>query len=352
MSENVSGGHAWNRAIPDLGSALDSGNETGQAAQAPWSERRSDILNRLLSLSGGVPDLEPVTCIAHSSTKTADGIIVNKISYSTFQNDRVSAYLLLPPDAERGSKLPAVLALHPTSTAAKDEVAGFDGKPDNAYGIELARRGFIVLAPDTLTAGERVFEGWKPYQSAPFEERYPDWSMIGKMMYDHRQGVELLCGLESVDQGRIAAIGHSLGGYNAFLLAAIEERVKAIVVSCGFSTFAGDEKPERWGERKQWFTHFPKLNDYLQQGRFPFEFNEILALTFPRAAFVWYTQNDAIFPHWEPIGQAIKTVRDFYAQLGQEDRFAAYMGVGEHEFPPPARELAYRWLERQLAARA
>ncbi|TMV51489.1 dipeptidyl aminopeptidase [Paenibacillus mesophilus] len=342
--------YALSGSIPDLLPHFSIETDSGHTTSALWDERRGDIASRLLSLCGGIPEPEPVSFTTLGSTTVRDGIELRKIRYSTYDNDHVSAYLLLPPNTGSAGRLPAVVAMHQTFAAAKDEVAGIAGDPELAYGIELAARGYVVLAPDVLTAGERVYAGAHPFQTAPFEERYPEWSMIGKMLYDHRQGVELLCGLDFVDGGKIAAIGHSLGGYNAFLLSAFDERIKAAVVSCGFSTFAGDARPERWGKRKEWFTHFPKLNEFLRRGRIPFEFNEILALTFPRSVFVWYTQNDTIFPHWEPIGKGVKTVGDFYADMGKGSRFAAYMGGGKHEFPRPVREVAYRWMDDQLKA--
>lgn len=338
--------YALTNQLPELVELTENANT--QYVRQIWEAKRSDILRRLLQLCGGIPEPVPVRWEFTGGATLKGNIEIRRLTYGSYDDDQVSANLLIPANYTDDQPLPAVLALHQTSVPAKEEVCGLGGDPELAYGLELAERGFIVLAPDTLTTGERVLPGAKPFQTALFEERYPAWSMIGKMIYDHRQAVELLCSLDFVDHARISAIGHSLGGYNAFLLSAIDERVKAIVVSCGLSTFAGDPDPWRWGLRKSWFTHFPQLNDYLQHGQIPFEFHEIFALTFPRPAFLWYTQNDAIFPHWEQIGQAAKRINDLYAHAGAGHRFAAYMGHGRHEFPQPVREMAYRWLETQL----
>lgn len=330
-------GNEMPELLTEAGDSSDIGRE--------WAVKRADILDRLMRISGGLPERGPVAYEVISETTAGNRIKLSRIVYRSSFGDQVPANLLIPAAAEHG-KCPAVIALHQTVPEGKEEVSGIAGDKELAYGLELAERGFVVLAPDVLSAGERVYPGKQPFQTAPFQDAFPEWSMIGKMMTDHLHGVDLLCSLDIVDGSRIGAIGHSLGGYNSFFLSAVDERVRAIVVSCGLSTFAGDPLPSRWELRKEWFTHFPALD--LSQGKIPFEFNEIVALTFPRPAFIWYTQNDAIFPHWEAIGRAVKSVADLYGAAGQGDRFTGLMGGGKHEFPRMIRGLAYGWLEQQL----
>lgn len=172
--------------------------------------------------------------------------------------------------------------------------------------------------------------------------------MIGKMATDHKYGVSLLSQLDFVDADRIAAIGHSLGGYNAYFLSAFDRRIKAVVSSCGFCTFAGDPRPYRWAVRNGSFTHMPQITDYLIRSAIPFEFNEIIALSCPRPFFNWSTQNDEIFPHWAPIGKALDSVYRLYRELNAGDRFTSLLGTGEHSFPRAIRRMAYDWLEQHV----
>lgn len=356
--------------IPDL-SDMFFGNEAEADKRHLWNRRYDDILRRTAAVVGDVHDApggasvmpegasfmpgdEPVNMEVLSERTLASGVLLRRIVYVGYEGDPVPAYMLVPTSAAPGKtvasgKRPAVLALHQTVGCGKDEVAGLDGDPELAYGKELAERGFVVLAPDVLSAGERVYPGWKPYQTAPFYERYPAWSMIGKMATDHRYGVTLLRQLDIVDAERIAAIGHSLGGYNAIFLAAFDRRVRAVVSSCGFCTFAGDARPYRWAVRQQSFTHMPQLTDYLMRSAIPFEFNEIMALACPRPLFNWSAQHDDIFPHWEPIGRALDTVYRLYRDMGASDRFTSLLGSGPHSFPRAIRHMAYAWLEQQLS---
>lgn len=135
------------------------------------------------------------------------------IRYDSVGGDEVTAHLLLPNAyrlrKEGDALLPAVIALHPTHEGGKEDIATPRGRANRQYGLELAQRGYVVLAPDTITAGERI--DTKPYQTAAFYERNSGWTAVGKMLVDHMCGVDLLAGLEGVDEERIGAIGHSLG---------------------------------------------------------------------------------------------------------------------------------------------
>ncbi|MCZ8510880.1 dienelactone hydrolase family protein [Paenibacillus filicis] len=314
-----------------------------------WTVIRREILTKLCLTLGNFPPSVPASFEVLGEDLIEGRIVQKKICYASNDGDKVPAYLLYAQDAVQGSAtIPSVLALHQTVTQGKDEVVGISGNSDLMYGLELARRGYAVLAPDVLSAGERIFGGKKPYQTAPFEDRYPEWSMIGKMIYDHQQGLDTLSLFDFVDMNRIGVIGHSLGGTNAFFLAAFDNRIKAVVSSCGFGSFAGDPTPERWGLRREWFTYIPKLNEFLSKGEAPFEFNEVAAAIAPRAYFNWSTQNDKFFPHWEAIGKSMLTIKRVYDGLEVPQKFSSLIGEGEHSFPAPIRKMAYQWLDRQL----
>lgn len=314
-----------------------------------WQARRHRILSKVEEVLGEFPPPVPVNYHVIREDRLEGNVIRQKIRYASNDGDTGSAYLLFPAGAEvEAAKYPAVAALHQTVAEGKDEVVGISGNSRLKYGLELALRGYVVLAPDVLSAGERIFAGKKPYQTITFENRCPGWSMMGKMIYDHKQGIDFLATLRFVDIDKVGAVGHSLGGHNAFILAAFDERVKAAVSSCGFSPFAGDPTPERWGIRKEWFTYIPAVGSFLQKGEIPFDFNEIAAVIAPRAFFNWSTQSDRIFPHWESIGKAMLTIKEVFDALGVPENFTSLIGAGPHEFPDPIREMAYQWLDKQL----
>lgn len=310
-----------------------------------WEAKRQTIRQQWLDFIGGLPPPVPLKYEVLSETEEERHIRLH-LRYDTLDGDTVTAFLLAPKQQAAG-KLPAIMALHPTANEGKADTATPQGRPNRRYGADLADRGYVVLAPDTITAGERVYEGSSPYQTAPFYERYPAWTAVAKMLADHRQGVDLLVSLDYVDADRIGAIGHSLGGYNAIFLAGIDERIRAVVSSCGFATFTGDPNPNRWG-RRDWFTHIPAITDELERGSVPFEWHEIAALAAPTPLFNWSGQADAIFPHWEPIAEAMRDLHSLYAWLGVPERMFSFDGTSAHDFPAPVQAAAYHFLDTWL----
>src|SRR5690606_23560268 len=111
---------------------------------------------------GEVPEPTEPDMQILSETEEADHIRLH-ITYASGYGDRVPAFLLVPKGAagEKGDRRhPAVLALHPTHPSGKADIASPQARPNRAYGNELVSRGFVVLAPDTITAGERIYEGY------------------------------------------------------------------------------------------------------------------------------------------------------------------------------------------------
>jgi hypothetical protein len=236
------------------------------------------------------------------------------------------------------------MALHPANVKGKDDVANEDGRPNSQYGIELVKRGYVVLAPDTIQFGERV-----SLDSVAFYKQHPNWSTVGKMLTDHRYGLDLLSSLHFVDVERIGAIGQSLGGYNSYFLAGIDRRIRAVVCSCGFCPFAGDPRPQRWGPDAL-LAHLPRIANDLEKGIVPFDFHEIAALSAPTPAFFYNGQTDSVFPHWKHIAEALGELKRLYELLepGKEDQLFYAVGSGGHVFHREMRELAYRFLDRHL----
>lgn len=263
----------------------------------------------------------------------------------------VPAQVLVPTSVlasdPHSTRAPAVVACHPTHPEGKASVTTEAGERRRPYGLELARRGYVVVAPDCLTAGERIYAGHQAYRTAPFYREHPDRTIVARTIADHQSALNALCALPFVDAERIGAIGHSLGGYNAYFLAGLDQRVRAVVSSCGFAPFRHDPRPGRWGQR-DWYTHLPAVTEELDRGMAPFEFAQIAALMAPRPFFNYFGQTDAIFPHWQAIGEALQSIRQLYDALGHEGRFEMLMGGGPHDFPAPIRELSYQFLDHWL----
>ncbi|GGF98163.1 alpha/beta hydrolase family protein [Paenibacillus aceti] len=312
-----------------------------------WAKKRENIAQTWQRWIGWMPESVPTDYTIYSEQPQSDHIRIH-LSYKTGFGDHVYAYLLIP-GKERNPRdpYPAMLALHPTDAKGKADVATEEGRENRRYALELVSRGYVVLAPDTITAGERIYEGAEAFQTAPFYREFPHSTVIGKMIHDHQQGIELLLTLPYVDPARIGAIGHSLGAYNAYFLAAVDPRIRAVISSCGLCPFTDDPTPERWGQR-DWFSHMPKLTEAILADEVPFEFHEIMALMAPRPLFNWFTQNDPIFPNWQAAALASSNLDALYRWLGHDSSYISLLGNGGHDFPPGIREESYEFVDRWL----
>ena len=251
-----------------------------------------------------------------------------KIRFESEPGCWVPAHLFLP---RHRLPAPAMLCLHQTSRFGKDEPAGLGGLSNLHYARELAERGFVTLAPDYCRFGE--------YKIDPYAMGYASATMKG--IWDHSRAVDLLGSMPEVRRGRIGAIGHSLGGHNSLFAAAFDQRIRAVVTSCGFTSFA-----KYYGGNLKGWSHegyMPRIATQFgaSAARMPFEFADVLRLIQPRRIFVYAPLEDANF---EPSGVR-DAIRDSGAKPG---RIVLRQPHGTHDFPLQFREDAYRHLQRWL----
>ena len=135
----------------------------------------------------------PVPLDVQTLNETRLGPIVRrKIAYHTDSpTRRVAAYLFLP--AKPDGKVPAILCLHQTTKIGKDEPAGLGPNVDLQYALQLARRGYVTLAPDYPSFGEYA-ETFDP------KEGYASGTM--RAIYDNIRAIDLL---QSLPRGRCRA---------------------------------------------------------------------------------------------------------------------------------------------------
>ena len=194
---------------------------------------------------------------------------------------------LLIPDRLPGpaSKAPAVLCLHQTIAIGKDEPVGLGQNRELAYARELVERGYIALAPDYPNFGE--------YKVNVYDLGYASATM--KAIWNNLRAVDVLCSLDDVDSARIGVIGHSLGGHNAIFTALFDDRIKAVVSSCGFNAFPFYYKGNIAGWSHQGY--MPRLSTLygLDLKKVPFDFPELIASLAPRGFFTSSPLHDANF---------------------------------------------------------
>lgn len=316
----------------------DSAGETRPVANwSSWLARRAEIRRDMESVMGPLPGPEKRCPLDPQILETVDcgEYLRHFLTYQAEPGGRVPAYMLVPKQVLDGKRqVPAILALHQTHPAGQKVVVGLGSSPNDEYGVELAKRGFVVLAP--------------PY---PLLAEYaPDLKRLGyvsgtmKAIWDNIRGIDLLESQPFVIPGKIGAIGHSLGGHNSLYTAAFEDRVKVVVSSCGFDSFLDYMD----GNIKGWTSvrYMPRLLDFKLE-EIPFDFHEVLSVIAPRPIYVNAPIGDSNF-RWrsvDRVGNAAGSVYEFLGATG--DLAIEHPDVG-HSFPPAQRESAYAVIEKAL----
>lgn len=158
------------------------------------------------------------------------------INYIGSENDIIPAFLLIP---KGNGPFPAVLIHHQHNRErhfGKSEVCGLHGDPMQAFGAELVKKGFVVLAPDSICFEDRRKnkKGITPDEEGDFLQHYNEMcyrilkgnSLMKKVIEDADIGFNLLTNHKMVDKSRIGVLGHSYGGNTVLFQAAVNEEIK------------------------------------------------------------------------------------------------------------------------------
>jgi dienelactone hydrolase len=321
--------------------------------------KRDSLRTRLVDWYGAIPDRGDLDVHEEWRREFFTHTEI-KLSYQGEPNERIPAYLLLPR-TKTPPPWPAVYAAHQCHCycdIGKEQVVGkFPDAPDQAYGYELVKEGFVVLAPDANKIGER----YDPQRREPWERAQGDWidhprlghtwgqaicccgpgGALGpvhwKRVFDIMKGIDLLERNEMVDPSRIGMIGHSLGACATLCGMSMDRRIRAGVIS-GAATFEEDV-------------------DY----GYGLSYADVLWLIAPRPMLEVAGTQD--WPGWgkgvkagDPVDVRMRAKRDahaaartVYAAHGNGSGLALHEFEGEHVFPETARRTSYDWLKRWLS---
>ena len=316
----------------------------GRAAARPFPRPRLAILGAIDEVTGELPPVSrkvPLDVQVHEEHE-ADGLIWRKLTFAPEAGDRVPAWLLLPRARRGAPPGAAVLALHQTTRIGKDEPVGRGGLPNLHYALELARRGYVVLAPDYPRFGDSTTNAYAlGYASATM-----------KGLWNHWRALELLSALPQVDAQRLGVIGHSLGAENALFLAAFALEVAACVASGGFTRFTWNNNEGRGehGDVSDWSHqgYMPRIAERYgcRAERLPFDWEDLLAAIAPRPLFLNAPLSD--FFQWQGVDECVNLVTPLYVRAKARDALAVRHQPGGHDFPRAVRAEAYAFLDRHL----
>lgn len=239
------------------------------------------------------------------------GIVRQGINFGEY----VCGDLYYPEKARsEGKKLPTVVWLNPHSCARGYVPSALGGGLPH---LDLVRAGFVVFAYDAIGTGYRIEEETRFYQ------RYPRWSLLGKMVRDARAAVDAIEQVSFVDGKHIYLAGYGLGGRVALHAAALDERVAGVVSLAGFTPLRLDTADKGTGGIAR-LSHGhvlqPRLGAFLgQETRIPYDFHEVLALIAPRPVLIVNPQLDRT-SNYDNVRACVREARMVYALLGAAEK--------------------------------
>ncbi len=150
--------------------------------------------------------------IASFAQRDFGRVEVSDVWYRNFNGIMLRAKLFRPVIADETKKLPGVVHIH-----------GYQNNREtgDAYCIETARRGFVVLNIDAIGRG---------HSGIPGDPALPDFDHT----YGGKSSIDYLRNLPFVNRDSIGIMGHSLGAEMAYKAALSDPSIKALVIT-GFA---------------------------------------------------------------------------------------------------------------------
>ncbi len=148
-----------------------------------------------------------------------------RVTYAGAHGLRVPAYLAIPKQRKKAGRLPAVILLH-----GSNDFWGKNGDWAFPWISLLTGAGYVVLVPDHYLYGERAPDTGAPYDPLNASSCLTrEW--ITQDVIDYRRAIDYLESRPEVDRERIGIFGGSLGGWVGSILAAVDGRIKAAILS-------------------------------------------------------------------------------------------------------------------------
>lgn len=322
-------------------------------------EYRKNWLDMIGRFPEDIPPLQP------ERKRLADigGLESYRVSFQSEPDDRVPGYLLVPESARKEGRAPAIVCIHSTTEGSgKDRIVGLAGaRPEDppdppetsrAYGLELARWGYITLCIDLICDGERIPDGLTRYDTTRFYERHPQWSAVGKNIWDVQRSLDFLETLDFVDMSRIGCVGHSLGGHSSLFAAAFDGRIAAVCSNGG--ALSWQRPADHWsrpmvggrGPVKS-YVYLPRFRKYVDDPYLPVpvDFEHLMMMVAPRPLLVMASEGEA--QSQDLVGKYAAAF-GHYKAIDAAEKIGVFTYPGGHNYPPVAKRHSFNWFDRWL----
>ncbi len=313
-----------------------------------WKKQRIEVQETLLKLLGDRPLRPKSLQIRTIFRKEQNGYILEKFEFDNGVDGRVPGYIAIPANLQ--GKAPAILGLHGHGSS-KDNILGTNPDTQQAIMALLVSNGFIVMAIDSYFNGER--RGTGPAGTLEMQERGSNqemsqfkinlWfgrSLWGMQLRDEQIALDFLTGRSEVDANRIGVTGMSMGSTRAWWLAAIDERVQAVVGVACFTRYK--ELIEQRYLRAHGIYYFvPGMLKH-------FDTEAVMGLIAPRPFLVLTGDSDAGSP-LSGIKVLEKKLNTVYSLYNDKEKFKSivYPNTG-HVYTDDMKFEMLRWFQKYL----
>jgi cephalosporin-C deacetylase-like acetyl esterase len=306
---------------------------------------RVQLKDKIIELIGEFPDrvpLEPQVL----EEKEFNGYIREKVMFHSAPYIDISAYVLLPKNVN--DKVPGVVAVHGHGYGKNDLVGLWEDGTERSvpdgyqkdFALEIVRRGMAVIVPDQMGFGERreLEDSEKCYNASScrklaFWAQMLDKTAVGMRVWDIMRCIDYLQMLPQVDDERIGCMGISGGGTTTLFTSALDERIKAAVISGYLCTFKDSILSINHCE----CNYIPGILKYA-------EMYDVACMIAPRPLFIESGTHDDIFPI-KAVDIAYNYVKEAYTLLKAEDKLDRDIFEGRHQI---SGRKSYDWLKRWL----
>ena len=226
--------------VPERYRQLPVGRLEIPSSLSAWKAQREKVKAIVLRSLGEIPARPSPARVRIVATDQKDGYRIEKFVFDNGVDSEVPGYIAVPD--RRAGKLPAILTMHGHGSS-KDNMFGYQPTSQDVAEL-LARKGYVVLGIDNYFNGER--KGAGPAGELEVMARGSDQEMSlfklnlwlgrtlwGMMLRDEQIALDYLASRPEVDPKRIGAQGMSMGSTRSWWLAAIDDRIRAVVgVAC------------------------------------------------------------------------------------------------------------------------
>lgn len=286
-----------------------------------WEQRKQFLRNQILVSAGlsPMPEKTPLHAQVFGKIEQRD-YTIEKVLIETLPGFYLGGNLYRPRNGR--TKHPGVLNPHGHWPYGRLENQPLYSGP--SLGISLARQGYVVFAYDMIGYTDTI---QLPHRFGSPEQRLWSFGPLGLQLWNSIRALDFLASLDDVDATRLGITGASGGGTQAFLLAAVDDRLQfASPVNMVSAIMQGGDLCE----------NAPGL-------RLNTSNVEIAAMFAPKPMLLVSATGD--WTHNVPK-EEYPAIRKIYDLYGKGDQVEVVQINAPHNFNQPSREAVYRFFAK------